>query len=80
MREAKFDLPTVVDMVHTAEETLEVLDLFLDEGLNEQPLTPSGIPYCGCTTCVVREVLTVLMIPLHDAFRDGLIEVVEVDE
>ena len=39
-----------------------------------EPSTLSGIPYCGCDTCYIREVLSYATCKLLEGIRDGKIE------
>lgn len=42
--------------------------------IGEEWEPPSGMPYCGCTTCEVREVLITVVPLVAAAYRDGRIK------
>lgn len=44
----------------------------LEEG-DEEWEPPSGMPYCGCSTCEAREVLVTVVPMVAAAYRDGRI-------
>lgn len=35
---------------------------------------PSGEPFCGCETCVTREIIVLTIAATLDGFREGLVE------
>ena len=45
-----------------------------DMDLDDFPETPSGAPFCGCQTCVVREVMVMTTELTARGVREGLIE------
>jgi len=42
--------------------------------LDENFVTVSGEPYCGCSTCYNREVIMFLIPRIIDAYQQGIIE------
>lgn len=47
-----------------------------DPDIDDQPPTPSGVYFCGCSTCCTRETLVITCAILLRAARDGMVEVV----
>lgn len=51
---------------------MEVLDSYLDDReVVDSSLTPSGVPYCGCSECQVREVTVLATILTIQGVREG---------
>jgi hypothetical protein len=65
--------------VSVAERLERSLDEFFwsdaaDPDAEEQPPTPSGVYFCGCSTCSTRETLVIATAVLLDAISEGLVE------
>jgi hypothetical protein len=41
----------------------------------EDVVTPSGWPYCGCEDCLVREILTIAVPRIVEAYQQGLVDI-----
>lgn len=45
-----------------------------EDELDENFVTVSGQPYCGCSTCYNREVIMFLIPRIIDAYKTGILE------
>lgn len=46
-----------------------------EDGISEGGIeTPSGEPFCGCETCVTREIIVLTIAATLDGVREGLVE------
>jgi hypothetical protein len=66
------------EMQTRAEEMLFEQDLASEEGMDIA--TPSGAPWCGCTTCVVRETLTLGVQLLAAGIEQGHVSIATSEE
>ena len=58
----------------TVEEVMWALDSSIDEEVDEPEdylQSPSGYPYCGCPTCVLRETAYMVTILAAQGVKDG---------
>lgn len=73
-------MPEAVDWDYgrMAQEACEALleDMDYDD---DEWVGPSGQPFCGCTTCLVREILTVACPILEEGIRKDQLEELKAD-
>lgn len=55
-----WDMDWMLSLEHSLTDYIDVLSEIDPDGDDDVP-TLSGLPYCGCSTCFVREVMTLLV-------------------
>jgi hypothetical protein len=74
------DLPDfIVDSDYAAfmekyvRETLDELEVALEADLDDQPETPSGMPWDGCEICQTRETMTMTVQLVIEGMKHGYV-------
>lgn len=66
----EYDEDWAEDAQVTIQDCMDILDFSLEMEA-DIPSTPSGSPYCGCPTCVLRETLYMMTVLVARGVRDG---------